>query len=264
MARVIDEKYALISIHDVTPKFSSEVFEIVSALDERGIKVRNMGVVPNYDNKYDISKDDNFASWLLQQNKKGIEIFLHGYNHQSECRRYSSPKEWFRGEVFSKGEAEFQNINYEQASDKIEKGMEIFDRIGISYNGFIPPCWITNRESARAIEDAGFRYVVNSKGVKSFQPDFNVNSKVLFFSSQNIIIDFATRAYDKYLQEVHIPRYNLVSIPIHPRNIREKKSFDCFLKTVDRTIQDGRKLTTYDGFLDCAVERLDFELLKAN
>jgi len=58
-----------------------------------------------------------------------------------------------------------------------------------------------------------------------------------------------TKAYDYYLEYVHLVNKDLATVPIHPRNIHEKRSFEHFLNVVRRLRDDGRELVTYGEFL---------------
>lgn len=246
----MQDKYLIVSVHDATPKFKSEISDIIFELDRIGLKTRNIGIVPNFENKYDISKDDAFASWLLEHNNNGTEIFLHGYTHQSEHRTYNQPIEWFKGEIFAKGEAEFQNTSYEESLDKINRGKEIFNRIGLKYEGFIPPCWLVNPQSLQAIKNSEFEYLVTAGRVTALTSQKDFLSKVCFFSSCNLPMSIASQTYDWYLENIHLVNNKLLTLPIHPRNIWEEKSFNHFLTAIKRNVKKGRKPTNYHQFLE--------------
>ncbi len=119
-------KYLIVEIHDATPEFKSELTAIVSELDNLGITRRSVLVIPNYYEKNNLINDKDFVSWINGLQEKGDEIVLHGYNHVSTNHNYSSGFQKILGTKVNHGEAEFQNIGYDEAVDKIQKGKQIF------------------------------------------------------------------------------------------------------------------------------------------
>jgi predicted deacetylase len=244
------QKYTVLSIHDVAPKFSGEIKEIVAELDRKGYDRRSIGLVPNYEMEHELTENRDFTEWLRGLQHNGNEMVLHGYSHFSDKRTYPNMVEFVKGELFALGEAEFQNLSYNEAAERLRKGKDMFDKLGLKSRGFIPPCWITNPESQRAIQDAGFEYMVSSGRVIDFVSGEHTKSKTFFFSSKSPFMDFATRAYDYYIEYIHLVNKDLATVPIHPRNIREKRSFQHFLDVLKRLKEDGRELVTYSEFLE--------------
>lgn len=243
-------QYIVLSIHDVTPKFNSEIKRISDEFDKRAFEARSFGIVPNYERNYDISYDNEFLSWLRKRQEKGDELIFHGYTHFSDKRLYKGFIDWFKGEIFSQGEAEFQNLDYDETKERLKKGSEIMEKLNISSNGFIPPCWITNKASRKAIKDHGFNYMVKSGRIEDFSNNRVIKSKAFFFASHTPFMCLLSRSYDFYLEHIHLMNNSLATIPIHPRNIYEKTSFNQCLDTVERLRDKGRKLVTYSQFLE--------------
>lgn len=243
------KKYIVLSVHDVTPEFKSELSEIVTELSRRGFDKKCMCVVPNYGLRNDILGDGRFIDWLHSLNGNGDEVVLHGFSHFSDKRRYKSFLEFCKGELFALGEAEFQNLSYEEAMGRIKQGRDTLRKVGLDATGFIAPCWITNSEAERAIKDAGFGYMVSAGRVRDLIEGVDIKTKTFFFSSKTKVLYLFDRAYDFYLEKIHLINNDVATIPIHPRNIREGKSFEHCLDVLERLRRDGRELITYSEFL---------------
>jgi len=186
------KKYIALSVHDVSPRFEGEIKEIIAELGSRGYYKRSIGLVPNYGGEHELHKSRSFVNWLGSLNPKENEYILHGYDHFSDRRVYPNLTEMFKGEIFSLGEAEFQNLTYDEARERLRKGKDSLGKLGIKSRGFIPPCWITNPESRRAIKDEGFDYMISSGRIIQFNDGPDILSKTFFF-----------------LQSLHLWRYGL-------------------------------------------------------
>ncbi|MFH0869685.1 MAG: DUF2334 domain-containing protein [archaeon] len=240
------KKYLTVSIHDVTPKFKGELSEIVSELDQRCINSKNILVIPNHESYNDISADDNFVSWLHQLSSGGNELVQHGYEHVSRNRTYNSMGDWFMGNFFAQGSAEFQNIGYDEAREIIRRGKDIFQNAEINSKGFAAPAWLINPKSERAIIDEGFVYMPLINRFRIFSQG-DIKSEVVGFTPRPIV-DYLFRAYNKYLASAHLRKRTLARVDIHPQDMWGKGIFDYALKIIDELRQD-RELVTYSEFV---------------
>lgn len=249
-------KKLIVSVHDVTPKYSGELSEIVAELERIGVNKRSILVVPNWEEKYDLRQDDNFVSWLHDLKAKGDEIVLHGYNHKSEKRQghYKNLLQWFMGELFAQGTAEFQNLGYLDSINKIEKGKNILVQVGLEdITGFVAPAWLTNSNVEDALKVSGFKYQIytdfwNYVGQLSKIPIQNletgevIKSREIAFDGSRALIDYGTRGLAWLLT-----RYKdapLTRIAIHPQDINNARPFNYALKLIEEA-KEGKELATY-------------------
>jgi predicted deacetylase len=72
---MIDQKIAIITIHDVNPSHSEKIFKTIDKLNEIKIKY-SLSIVPYYAKKYNIKDDVNFC--------KQISSLLHSTNGDVE------------------------------------------------------------------------------------------------------------------------------------------------------------------------------------
>lgn len=242
------EKYLVVSIHDVSPAFGAEIREIVSELRSQKIHKKSLLVIPNYQGKYSILKDNGFLNWLYSLREEGDEIVQHGYEHISRNRRYSSFPDYLMGEFFARGCAEFQNTNYGEARNKIKKGRRILDRAGIFCEGFIPPCWLMGREANKAVMDEGFKYTALIKILRDYEDKLDLKSEVIRFVPQNKIVKYLKRAYNAYLLRGSLRDEKLIRVAIHPQDVQAGGALKYLLKII-RELKEERILLTYLEFL---------------
>src|SRR6476659_6355740 len=75
----------LASIHDVSPRFESEIDALIEALNAHVDKRIAMLVVPNHWGDAPILGGSPFATRLRGWSDAGFEMFLHGYYHRDEA-----------------------------------------------------------------------------------------------------------------------------------------------------------------------------------
>ena len=76
------ERLVLASIHDVSPRFESEVDELLDLVAPRVGERIAMLVVPNHWGDAPIVPGSPFARRLRGWADDGVEIFIHGYFHR--------------------------------------------------------------------------------------------------------------------------------------------------------------------------------------
>lgn len=179
-------KALVISIHDVHINAVQEVEEILNDLQEKGVERVSLLVVPDYHGKgASGSRHGAFSEWLKQQEALGREIVLHGYFHLYKPRGSRGNllgKRWIT-EVYTAGEGEFYEIDYEAALQKLKQGNEVLN--GREIRGFIAPAWLLGREAERAVADVGFRYTVRLASVVDFQSGKTHRAPTLCYSTRN-------------------------------------------------------------------------------
>ena len=138
-------KKIAVSIHDVTPKFGSELERIFGSLDQMGVTIRSELAVPDYGRRCRLDEHLEFAAILQEHRTRGCDISLHGIYHEY---------------------AEFFRFNQTAARDALSRGSEIFQRaLGFAPFGFVAPQWLQSRGSLRAVREAGFGYTATLTGL---------------------------------------------------------------------------------------------------
>jgi predicted deacetylase len=145
----------LASIHDVSPRFETEVDALVDMLAEHVGDRMAMLVVPNHWGNAPIISGSAFATRLRTWADKGFEIFLHGFYHRDEAR-HQSGADRFRARLMTAGEGEFLGLSRRDASVRIAEGRSLLENvIGRPIEGFIAPAWLYGEGALEALRDAG-------------------------------------------------------------------------------------------------------------
>jgi len=242
------KKYLVVSVHDVTPAFGSEIKEIVDELKIQKIDKKSILVIPNYLGRYNILKNYRFLNRLNVLKEEGNEIVLHGYEHISRNKKYSSFYGYLMGEWIAQGCAEFQNISYGEAEDKIRRGREILNCAGLICTGFVAPGWLMSKEANKAVIDEGFEYTTFVKIFRNYQDNIDIKSEVFRFVPQIRTISYLKKLYNHYLWKENFVNKKLARVAIHPQDLRIKRAFEYLLKIINR-LREGRIIVTYLDFL---------------
>jgi predicted deacetylase len=139
---MIDQKIAIITIHDVNPSHSEKIFKTIERLNEIKIKY-SLSIVPYYAKKYNIKDDYNFCkqiSSLLHSTKGDVELTLHGLYHQVD------------GQM-----DDFDTHTKEEEKSEIQQGLDIFSAANLPRPSiFIPPAWHLSRQAIEALKELNF------------------------------------------------------------------------------------------------------------
>ena len=148
---------ALLSIHDVSPRFEGEVDALADKLAAAAGQRFAMLVVPNHWGDAPIVPGSSFASKLRAWADAGVEIFLHGYFHREECASLGI-HDRFRGRFMTAGEGEFLALKRDEAMGRIDAGRALLEDItGRPIDGFVAPAWLYGPGAMEALERSGVR-----------------------------------------------------------------------------------------------------------
>ena len=81
---MIDQKIAIITVHDVNPSHSEKILKTLDELNKLKINY-NLSIVPYYSKKYNLKDFGDFSnsiSLALQSDNNNVELSLHGLYHQ--------------------------------------------------------------------------------------------------------------------------------------------------------------------------------------
>ena len=139
---MIDQKIAIITIHDVNPSHSERILKTVGELNNLKVKY-NLSIVPFYSKKYNIKDDIDFCnqiSSLLQSTNNNVEPSLHGLYHQVD------------GQM-----DDFDTHTKEEEKNEIQQGLDILSSAGLPRPlTFIPPAWHLSRQAIEALKELDF------------------------------------------------------------------------------------------------------------
>ena len=205
----------VVSLHDITPSNREIAEKILAELARYGVRVCSLLVVPDYHHDDPIKKDAPFLAWLRDLMSEGYEIVIHGYFHERPRRARESVWKKFVTQVYTRGEGEFFDLDYDEALRRIVAARDEFRAVGLKPRGFIVPAWLLSTEAERATRDAEMEYTTRLSGVRDLRVCENFSAKSLVYSVQTGWRRAISRGWNAglYCLVKHDP---LVRVSIHP------------------------------------------------
>lgn len=153
----------LVSIHDVTPALAPRVEALWALARDRGVTPALL-VVPNWHGEWPLAQHPEFVRWVRARADDGAEIFLHGERHDEVGSPRTLADEW---RAFNKTarEGEFLTLEAPAARERIERGLGLFARLGLSPVGFVPPAWLARDACYDVVAQAGLSFAENDGAV---------------------------------------------------------------------------------------------------
>src|SRR5947209_7985541 len=145
----------LASIHDVSPRFESEVDRLLDLLAPQvGARVA-MLVVPNHWGDAPIIPGSPFAARLRSWADQGIEMLLHGFTHRDDAQ-HAGAADRVRARFMTASEGEFLGLSSAEASARIADGRALIENVtGRPIDGFVAPAWLYGNGAREALAQAG-------------------------------------------------------------------------------------------------------------
>jgi|SRR6185369_16773952 predicted deacetylase len=145
----------LASIHDVSPRFESEVDRLIDLLAPHVGTRLAMLVVPNHWGDAPIVPGSPFAGRLRSWAEQGVEMLLHGFTHRDDAQ-YSGAADRVRARFMTASEGEFLGLSSAEASARINDGRALIEGvIGRPIDGFVAPAWLYGDGAREALQQAG-------------------------------------------------------------------------------------------------------------
>jgi len=149
------QRLLLASIHDVSPRFESEVDALTDLLRPHVGDRLAMLVVPNHWGSAPIVPNSPFAGRLRAWADAGIEIFLHGFYHKEDSLP-GRASDQLRARWMTAGEGEFLGLSRGEAAARIEAGRRLLEDVtGRPIAGFVAPAWLYGPAALDALVDVG-------------------------------------------------------------------------------------------------------------
>jgi predicted deacetylase len=244
-------KSLVVSVHDVSPLTQALCEEILAQLRQLGIDQTSLLVIPNHHRRAPIVHDAAFRDWLSRKTAAGHEVVLHGYYHQREKQHADSIRSKLTTEIYTAGEGEFFDLSTEEASIRLQRGLEDLDFLPRKVVGFIAPAWLLGAEAEAAVRNLGFRYTTRLGSVKTFGPDTHVPSQSLVWSIRAPWRVEMSLAWNGGLALV-LGRARLIRIGIHPPDVRHSRVWGQVLRLAAATSRD-RECVSYESFAESLV-----------
>ena len=237
----------VVSVHDVAPTTRPRVEEIVAELGHHGVHVCSLLVVPNYHHHGCFTEDRAFVRWLQELEEKGHEIVIHGYFHERPTRNGENVHEKFFTRLYTKGEGEFYDLEYDEALRRICRAREEFTAAGLTPRGFIAPAWLLGPAAERAAADAEMEYTTRLTGVRDLRSGEEYRARTLAYSVRSGWRRTASLAWNTALAR-HLAGSRLARISIHPPDKDHPEIWRQLLRLTDRLVEN-RTATTYRDWI---------------
>jgi predicted deacetylase len=242
------EREALVvSIHDVAPTTRAAVEKILLELSRHHVPVCSLLVVPNYHHRGSATDDRQFVRWLQELEAQGHEIVIHGYFHERARRDGENVRAKFLTRLYTNNEAEFYDLDYDEALRRITRAREEFTRAGLTPRGFIAPAWLLGSAGERAAADAEMEYTTRLTGVRDLRSQTNFPARTLAYSVRSNWRCIASLAWNQTLA-LHLAGTPLARVSIHPPDLEHPEIWRQILRLTDR-LGANRSVTTYRDWI---------------
>ena len=237
----------LASIHDVSPRFATEIDRLLDLLRPHVGERLAMLVVPNHWGDAPIIPGSPFASRLREWADGGAEIFLHGYFHRDQGR-HGRTADRVRARFMTAGEGEFLGLSRDDAGARIAEGRALVeDVIGRSVAGFVAPAWLYGPGTLEALADSSIPIAEDHLRVWSPKSGAEL--------ARGPVITWASRTRARLLSSLaaaaalrRLPMRTL-RVGVHPPDCREPS----LVRSIDATLRIAaarRRPARYADLLD--------------
>jgi predicted deacetylase len=126
-------------------------------------------VVPNWHGEWPLDQSPAFVRWVRESAAAGADVLLHGERHDETGMRRGwrdAARAWGK----TAREGEFLTLDECAARERIDRGLALFARLGLSAAGFVPPAWLAREGCIRAVAAAGLRYSEDDSAIHIHEP----------------------------------------------------------------------------------------------
>ena len=162
-------KRLLVSIHDVGPRFETEIDLLLERLS-RHVDRRDLAmlVVPDHWGQHPIDPASSFATRLREWADDGVSMFAHGWFHK-DMAVHSGATARFKARHMTAGEGEFLGLDEATAARRMDDARDLIEQIiGRPVAGFVAPAWLYGRPALDALAKA--RFALAEDHMKVWQP----------------------------------------------------------------------------------------------
>ncbi len=215
-------KKILLSLHDVTPYFASEIELICRRFDELGALRRTLLVVPDYMRKTPIAGNPAWCRTISAMKASGSDIGLHGIYHEyAECGR----------------------LSLDRARTELAASRERFcDAMGYAPSGFVAPQWFQSAGCKIALKELGFLYSGQWRGL--YDADGN-----LLYRAFPTNFDWGNKLFDGFFAwwnpwRLSHKKAGVIRFSVHPMDVRHHL-IDGELALLAKLIDAGWSVQSY-------------------
>ncbi len=244
-------KFLVICLHDVHAGNYHIFNDFIDELKQVGVSFVSLLVVPHMHKAHDLGSDIKFVHWLQEKQAQGHEIVLHGFYHYEENKKDSIIKQ-FISSVYTAHEGEFYRISYDDAENRIKKGLQLLQSNGLKAYGFVAPAWLINNNTIKALKNVGLYYTTTLTGILLVKSGKFVKAPVLSFTSRNFLRKTFSIIWANFFRVIS-RFFPVVRVAVHPGDLKTPMLKGQLLSEIVR-FKKRRNCLTYKGFLDLYAE----------
>jgi predicted deacetylase len=209
-------KKLIVSIHDVHPESFHAAVEQVAFCESLGVRRLSILVVPDFHRRTPFETSQKLVAWLRSRQDLGDEVVLHGLYHHNDAHD-ASPRFLFFNRFYTSNEAEFLNLDFQDACSRMSYGKERLERAGLHPVGFVAPAWLMSRDVCRAVFYVGFLY---TNTVRSIVPASGktIRCQSLCYSARAEWRQAASLAWNSGLWQLK-RHHQVVRLSLHPNDL---------------------------------------------
>jgi predicted deacetylase len=147
----------LLSIHDVGPRFETEVDLLLERVTRHVAPTHlAMLVVPDHWGEHPLTPGAPFTARLRAWSDMGISLFAHGWFHK-DMTVHRGVMARFKGKHMTAGEGEFLGLDEATALARMVAGRDLIQTItGRPVSGFVAPAWLYGPGAMAALARSDF------------------------------------------------------------------------------------------------------------
>src|SRR5438552_3715286 len=228
------DRLLLASIHDVSPRFESEVDGLLDLLAPHVGARLAMLVVPNHWGYAPIVPGSRFAGRLRSWAEQGVEILLHGFTHRDEAQ-HAGTADRVRARLLTASEGEFLGLSRAEAAVRIADGRALIESVtGRPIDGFVAPAWLYGSGAREALAQA--EITLAEDHMRVWSPATGVQlawGPVITWASRTRVRLASSLAAAAVLR--HAP-FEVLRIGVHPPDVRHP----ALVRSIDKTLHVAR------------------------
>lgn len=237
----------LLVLHDVAPQTWPDYQPFVEALDTLGDIPMTWLVVPDFHQHDPLALAAGFRQMLDRRLQRGDELVLHGYHHADDGPPPRSPRDYFMRRIYTH-ESEFYRLDRAIALERLQAGMDLFQRFGWPLAGFVAPAWLMSEGTRQALRTLPLQYT-SDPGHLYRLPDFTpVAAPGLVWSARSAW----RRGISRMVCDWQLARFELapvIRLGLHPVDMRHGVSRRYWMRTLQHLLQQGRTPLTKSAWL---------------
>jgi predicted deacetylase len=234
----------IVSFHDLHPGSRSACEQFLNLAADAGVRHQSLLVVPRWHRALPFDRDADFVHWLHELADHGHDICLHGNTHVADEVR-GGPVARMMARFYTNSEGEFYQLTRGEALSKLDDGLEIFGRAGISIHGFTAPAWLLSPDAREVLRERGFHYSTLFGQVDLPQEKRSIAAPTLVFSCRSAWRRLVSIYWTRFWMRVHRGA-PVLRLAVHPCDLEHPTILKAVLQLLRRSVEDRRPITYRD------------------